>query len=93
MAWEAILGREVVEGGSGFAVSEHNVPALRAALDTLGAAPEDDFAIRLLTTRLEVLEAVLDRALAADASRGAPGATYGAEYYRMTVDRAAPKAD
>lgn len=91
MAWEAILGREVVEGGAGFAVSEHNVPALRAALDTLGAVPEDDF--YRLTTRLEVLEAVLDRVLAADASRGAPGATYGAEYYRMTVDRAAPKPD
>lgn len=88
MAWEAIVGHDVLEGGTGFAVSEHNVPALRAALDTLGAVPEDDF--YRLTTRLEVLEAVLDRILAADAARGAPAATFGAEYYRMTLDRAAP---
>jgi len=91
MAWEAIVGHDVLEGGSGFAVSEHHVPALRAALDTLGAVPEDDF--YRLTTRLEVLEATLDRILAADAARGVPAATFGAEYYRMTLDRTAPALD
>ncbi len=79
-AREAIAGRDLVEGASGFGVSFGDLDALRSVLDVLGAVGEDDY--YRLSTRLEVLEAVVDRLMA----RATEGRRFSPDYYRASLD-------
>jgi hypothetical protein len=58
-AHEALVGDEVVEGGSGFGVLGEDLEAVRAGLEALGTIGEDDYF--RLSTRYEVLATVVDR--------------------------------
>lgn len=83
-AYEAIDGREAVEGGAGFGVSVEERGHLALALEVLGSLPEDQY--YLLATRYDVLESVVDR-LMGGSDKEFPGQVrLTAEAYRVALD-------
>jgi hypothetical protein len=82
-AHEAVMGTEVVAGGSGFGVLDKDLDLVRAGLAALGTIAEEDYF--KLSTRFEVLTTVVDRLVAQKEADG-ESATYDAEAYRAALD-------
>lgn len=83
LALEAILQRDEVEGGGGFQVNPTELEAVRQAIEVMGAVAVEDY--YRLSTRLEVLEALVDRLMGAAVSRGQEDVYLGAEVYRRAL--------
>jgi len=84
-AHEAVIGAEIVHGGSGFGVLDEDLGAVRSALDTLGTIDEADYF--LLSTRYEVLVTVVERLMTFSAGSGASPVPryFGADAYRAAL--------
>ncbi len=90
-ALEVMDDADAVEGGAGYGVASDDLPMLRAALESQGALPEDEF--RALSTRWDVLEGVVDR-LMAGSEKEFPGLVQvSADVYRAALDPPAARLD
>lgn len=83
LALEAIMHRDEVIDGGGFQVNPAELDAVRQALAVLGEVAVEDY--YRLSTRFEVLEAVIDRLMGAAVSRGEEDVYVGAEVYRQAA--------